>query len=225
MKNAGGYGRVGPLPELQLREGWWRTPTALDVLAVARVMLWPSPSPAETRAVSAKIFDIGVKAGTLGAPASLEDLDALAAIPKMTEVESDVMDAAKKGTIAGFLLLRMVRAARKGEAVSMESAKIDLASFYVAKFNERVSLKSIDNNIWPKYRRVSHLWAAWLDYMRAARVPVDRASDLPHFLSAAQWFLRQGLAVTPNQSKYGTVLKAGQIVAIPWADELPPVNP
>jgi hypothetical protein len=79
------------------------------------------------------------------------------------------------------------------------------------------TLPNILQNLWPKYRSVSHLWAAFFLMEEAdlmTKLPITQWFTF--FCGTAQWLLEQGTAIKPKHARAGqTILVLDDAWAIP----------
>jgi hypothetical protein len=79
-------------------------------------------------------------------------------------------------------------------------------------FGYGVSRKMIENEIWPRFRSVAHLWGAVV-YCRSAAFPC-RQDELERFLHIAEFMRSDGEAWRPKQSGR-TLLTPGKTWRLP----------
>src|SRR5271166_290896 len=76
--------------------------------------------------------------------------------------------------------------------------------------------QTIARYLWPKYRSVSHLWAAWSIIQNAGWGEKDIYEWFPMFCGTAQWLLEQGARIIPTGStRRKTVLDLNDAWSIP----------
>jgi hypothetical protein len=62
------------------------------------------------------------------------------------------------------------------------------------------SLENIKQNLWPRFRPVSHLWAAW-DVAAAAKVDLLAPVGFFLFLGTAAWLLEECCQIVPKGAR------------------------
>ena len=181
------------------------TATRLHLAVIEAVMLWPDDAPARTRAFHSEAVEF-LRRGPDEADAGFlirEDLrgvdfgfDAFkfaAAAPPIGDVIAEAREPYMHGVIAGFVLDQTVGkvALQRQDARVADSIQAAEKAFWPSW---RVMVKTINNSIWPRYRCVSHLWAAhWrrASERQDASFPCGRA-DIATFLSTADAFRKLG---------------------------------
>ena len=91
---------------------------------------------------------------------------------------------------------------------------------------QRLSKKTIDNAVWPRFRPVANLWAAHNHRSREtgnAMFPC-RVRDLDIFLAVAEAYRRRGEIVRSAPQATTPVLRSGETVMIPPALALPEIE-
>ncbi len=88
----------------------------------------------------------------------------------------------------------------------------------------RSNSRNLETNIWPKFRPVAHLWAAyfWRSYALARNASLDSlpcpAEELPEFLAAAEYLRALGEL---RRCGNGMLFEAGKMWGVPPEVELP----
>jgi hypothetical protein len=192
-------------------------PSRLSVDRVGRIMLWPGSDEADAReratafAVSQFIVD-AVRDGWAPMPESHADLaQALDVIVRGAKFSDAVHNEAKpryfEGVLVGYMIGEMLydlnerqNASSIGEAKRRALNKLRRAGSDILK--RSFDLKRFDNAIWPRFRPVAHLWAAYIDRCHALRRHTFPCSvgDLPQFLTLAALILETGCQCKPKRS-------------------------
>jgi hypothetical protein len=132
------------------------------------------------------------------------------------------------GFIAGMILQRVVRGSSENansEESSMGRIIRNVSELYYPRW--RLSPKTIENSVWPKFRGVSHFWAAYVtaphSKPRSASFPCE-LTMLTDFLAQAEAFRRAGEDKQTWRSPRA-ILLPGECVALPSGLNLPRVAP
>jgi hypothetical protein len=78
-----------------------------------------------------------------------------------------------------------------------------------------ISAKTINNTVWPRYRCVSHLWAAYIGGPKKG-CPCTEA-ELPDFLGAAEAFRLAGERTKAWKSPEDRILRPEEMARLPDA--------
>lgn len=219
------------LPVLELRPDCLGNPTKPDLGMIEAVMLFPDDQ--EKR----REFQISVGVETARGllvrgfldPVLLDGfaLYAPGSIP-LPQINEAAQPRFRDGVIAGALLKNAIGAASyRHERLKMDHVRNDVAR---AAFGKRITgdgrnagEKTIQNESWPKFRCVSHFWAAYLDACERrgpeSPFPCD-IQEVGHFLASAGAFLAAG-ASTRFKGARSTILNRAECVAVPPLAGLP----
>src|ERR1700751_3112059 len=87
--------------------------------------------------------------------------------------------------------------------------------------------QNLVRNMWPKYKAVSHLWAAF-SIMNDAGIDITTTDGFVSFCSTAQWLLEQGAKIVPKGRRAGeTILTLDEAWTVPASYVrrlIPPAN-
>ncbi|MDB5617433.1 hypothetical protein [Tardiphaga sp.] len=201
---------------LALRTGCLDDTSRLDLAVVEAHMLWPDDERARERSLETANVQFGV-ANSLNLPQYI--LAGLLPIAAEAAPLTELQEVAKKpffhGLIAGRVLYGAVRGAMAAaDDRSMGRIYGDIAKSIPAA--QRLSRKTIENKVWPKYRPVAHFWASYVDHALAKGDTTFPCSigRLGEFLAVAQAFRRLGETTSTPQSPT-TILRHYDAVGVP----------
>jgi len=192
-----------------------------DVAGVAGLMLWPHDEQLRKKAVEAAAIDVALVAGMMPAPADPSKrpgyYEALDRRPRVSDYEAQFRQSVTRGAIAGSILqLAVDRDAATPGMMKLGAVKSELGELF------GVSRSTIDNDIWPVYRSVAHLWAAWNTYVDEIKdapparfyfpCPADR---LPDLFACARAYGERASAIVPHRSPHGPLIPAADLVELP----------
>ena len=111
-----------------------------------------------------------------------------------------------------------------GKAIEM--ALLPAKQLSSSTFNCTISISTFNNTIWPKYRCVAHLWAAFY-----ARTMFDNrcefpcaVGDLPAFLADAEDYRVLGESRKTKRSPKGEILVPGETILVRALGDIPKKN-
>jgi hypothetical protein len=191
-----------------------------DVTFVEAVMLWPGETEAQGQAFERSVVEI-VKPGFGALPATVNaDLFALAdAAYPLPAIQARATKPHLHGMIAGKVLNNLLALItcdpdNASMAKAIEMALPTAKQLSSSTFNCTISSSTFNHTIWPKFRCVAHLWAAYL-----SRVMFDdrrdfpcSVGDLPAFLADAEGYRVMGESRKTKQSPKNTILPAGETI-------------
>lgn len=129
-------------------------------------------------------------------------------------IERDWLGRAASGYVLRWIVSRWQQPATRNTA-SLRQAAATVEEWCA---NHRIhggKVQHVTRNLWPKYRSVSHLWAAHQLMQATAEDPCTPAG-FETFCGTAQWLLEQGAAVVPVGGRAGeTVLSIADAWVIP----------
>ncbi len=142
------------------------------------------------------------------------------------ELRSIATERMQQGVVAGAILRESIQAAAFANGTvnkgKVQTSFVERTRALRRKFEVRLENKTIDNALWPQYRSVAHLWAAYSVLVETGRNAFPCAlRDLAEFLAWAKEFQIQGEAATTKQ---GPLLRPGETVGIPDHIVLPSVE-
>jgi hypothetical protein len=201
---------------LALRRDCLGDTTRLDLAVVEAHMLWPDDERARQRSIETATVQFGLSISSTFPQQILAGLLPIAAgaapLPELQE-------SAKKPFFHGILAGRILYGAVRGAIAAAADRSMNLVYDDIAKSipaAQRLSRKTIENKIWPKYRPVAHFWASYVDHALAKGDSAFPCSvgRLGEFLAVAQAFRRLGETMSTPQSPT-TILKHHDAVGIP----------
>ncbi len=207
---------------IDFRPDLLKTAIRLDLGYIEVGMLWPDDEAARARACKAVFAEnfvanaepIGALPHTRGEFANI-----VRWLRKTPQIDNQLSrDRAKQGATAGVVLM----AAVDRHSLNPTMAGLGRNKQAVAKV-VGVSVSTIENVYWPRFKAVVHLWAAFLQRARESRDVVFpcKLNDLGMFLAVAEYYRRAGETIRPPQAR-GTILAPGVALAIPI--ELPMIE-
>ena len=210
-----------PHEALALDGDFLLNPTIFDLSVVECHMLWPDDLQARSLATRATTAEFGRRALPHMPDHLMRDIvPALVAAPPIGQAQAAAGKPFFEGYVAGMILHHVVGAvATDGDDASMGWIMSKIANDVRPR---RLSKKTIENTLWPKYRRVSHFWAAYVERSYSETVFPCRLEKLAEFLSLAEAFRVAGEATRTKQSPRPTVLLPHECVTLPVGVFLPP---
>lgn len=221
------------MPELDIAPAHLSQPHRVTLDYINSVMLYPGDAEGRERAFgAARVQHIICETERMGREGWECDYDTFilvlkfaAKYPPLEQIQEDLKPRMLKGATAGHLLREYIgRSAimRPGSArSSMSAIKKEISGYSGAM---KFSSSTVDNVIWPEYRSVSHLWAAWVEIkLNGGDVGASPCTieELPQFLATARMFQDIGCVTTPRQSNKGMLLDEERLWCIPRDLELP----
>lgn len=208
---------------LELREGWYNNPGRLDLAVIEAEMLWPDKKDIRERYIQTITVEIakGIQP-TLQfdeGPAT-EDIafwtKLVTSAKRPEDFQKDAHVRFERGTMAGKVLFDAVGHSLAG----VDSVRLgDITKRMVGLLNEDLTKKStssFENRIWPIFRPVSHLWAAWLYSANETdwAFPCE-ASKLKLFLSIAEFFSKKGEGLKTSPKAPSPILRQSESLKLP----------
>lgn len=136
-----------------------------------------------------------------------------------------------QGVIAGELLSAIVGDHASGQSIKVQSIKNEIIECCASRKSDhfRISLSTLENTIWKRYKPVSHLWAAYLgNALRGDHVFPCRIGALPEFLGLSEYFRKTGQDIYPSRRNEPVLTQNEQwippsdlelpIVGVTWGD-------
>ena len=212
---------------LPLRDDCLAKPTAYDVAVVAAVMLFPDDESLRRSSMTAITIDLALQSDAYPQPRTAaerrEHMEVVRGVPRIDDYGKEILIALRHGIISGAILRHVLgMAALAPDDATMAPVISRIAQRHVS---ERISEKTINNRIWPKYRCVAAYWAAYLEFVerREAREIPCRPHELGLFLGTAEDF-RAKAEKTRMKRRRETLLDPGKTVAIPTSLTLPKID-
>ena len=164
-------------------------PNRLHTAILEAVMLWPHDPAARERAIHTSTVEfIKLNREAFSEDIGVDLFEFAAAAQPISNVVQDAKEPYVHGIISGFILWETVgKCMLKVEGASIgNSIETAKKKFYP---QWRVSVKHINNVVWPRYKAVSHFWAAyWLRFKEAKTAPPPfpcDCLDMGDFLATA----------------------------------------
>ena len=212
---------------LDLREDCLVAPTRWDLAVIEARMLWPHDPDIRGRFLSAVSVKIGVSTigriplqeATPPTPAEVREFgEAMLSAPRV----EDFTEAGNKAYFHGLVAGKILYEAVGRHDIGSENPGLAAIKSMLTAYFDRLSQKTIDDVVWPRYRSVAHFWAAHLTVSEEIGIAVFpcRTHDLAHFLATAEAYRRRGETTRSPQSP-SPVLRPGEAVMIPPALALP----
>lgn len=215
---------------LPLRPDWQTNPNARDAGLVAVWMLWPDDQVQRDKAAHSFDIELAIRNPDMPSSETATEagifVDLVRAIPSIeAQYGEEIRNGFLRGMISGAILLRSVRDAGQCAQVTLATYKAEIAERFCALdssehgpvdgVTRRMSVKTIDNDVWPRFRSVSHLWAAYLsaEYGIGQNVIPCQPERLSQFLARADLLRMRGESIRPRNS--GPVLRRYEAVRIP----------
>lgn len=219
---------------LDLREDCLAAPTRWDLAVIEARMLWPHDPEIRGRFLSAVSVKVGVSSigrvpleePTPPTPDEVREFgEAMLSAPRVEDFTAAGERAYHHGMVAGGILVEVVGASAVGrENVGLAGIKSMLAA-RLSRWG-RLSQKTIDNSVWPRYRSVAHFWAAHILISKetdSSALPC-RLRDLDLFLATADACRLRGEGIRSAPQATTPVLRQGEAVLIPPALALPEIE-
>jgi len=194
-------------------------PNRLHTAILEAVMLWPHDRAARERAIHTSTVEfIKLNRGVFSEDIGVDLFEFAAAAQPIAGMAEDAKEPYVYGIISGFILLETVGKCMLSVEGASIGNSIETAS---EKFwpEWRVSVKHINNVVWPRYKAVSHFWATyWLRFKEAKSAPplfpCDRL-DMGDFLATAD-ALRTFAETVRTFKAPATILPAKMAVRLPF---------
>ena len=175
-------------------------PTRTDLDRVGALMLWPDDQEMRDRAIETSFVAL---LHTVSDHLSRGDLVELVSLAKDATPLTQIHDAARQrfidGARSGIYLRETVGHVSLDRKVSMKTLAVD-----VATIPPTMSPHTFENTIWPRFRPVSHFWAAWLHMTQVSgkngRAFPCGGDQLAQFLGLAEGFRQLGEQTRTKQS-------------------------
>lgn len=176
-------------------------PVRLHLAIIEAAMLWPDNPEARTaweRAARVRFLTSFLE--HVEDLASLREFGMLAAhSSRIEDLNPEAQERMKHGLVAGWVLHEAIgRAELIGREVRFGEAAADITRYLekTLRGRFRISKKTFDNSIWPRFRSIAHFWAA---YASANMGKDDRSRVFPctldqlvPFLSTAEAYRLKG---------------------------------
>ena len=193
------------------------TATRQHLAAIEAVMLWPDDE--KLRASGFHAADAQFLLENRALLLARQDVDwlrYLADAPRIGDIH--VRDPYAHGVIAGYILHDTVGKIILGlEDASIGKSIATCSQGFWRRF--RVSEKTINNVVWPRYKPVAHFWAAYFsNYLAGDTVWPCDVSKISQFLAEAEAYREFGETLKPFKSRHG-VIPPDIAVRLPFAIE------
>jgi hypothetical protein len=211
---------TGAVIQLNLTKSCLATPSRGDLGEIGAAMLWPNDEAQRIRALLSWNFNQLVKNNALVLPKSQLEAQQLVNFARLTSSDDELNEATKapfrRGVVAGLLLHTAISNSVNKIYGPSQFARMKGKLAKDGLFGEKpIDVHTLDNSVWPKYRSVASLWAAYLAMRAEDQMPfpchLDRIKDL---LGTAIAFQRLGESARVKQSRW-PVLRPGESISIP----------
>jgi hypothetical protein len=188
-----------------------------DLAVVEAMMLWPEDEKARERWLhAAMVREASALGEDLPESHARFSLQLAADTTPLKELKGIAEDRQAHGWVAGAMLHRAVeRAAVEGSVNLGKIAQevVQASAGLRRQHGMRLSVKTINNRIWPDYRSVAHFWAAYVTALDEGQKAFPCSiGGLPAFLATAEAYRKAGETV---QTKQGPVMRPGESVLVP----------
>jgi len=136
--------------------------------------------------------------------------------------EAEIEDRQQAGMCSGRILRDSLAQANNSDGRDTHASVIGAVSSGLPPNWLRLKKKTLQNTKWPKYKRVSHLWAAYNDlsdeFDHGDPPPTTNLITPPYLLrilSSAETFRRAGEVTHLPKSKIKTILDSNETVKLP----------
>ncbi|PVE26431.1 hypothetical protein DC522_01315 [Microvirga sp. KLBC 81] len=205
-----------------------KQPIRYDLAIVEAAMLWPDDEGARDAWLRAARLE------TLRHPPEgvadhdfLRELFAMALeTPRILDLNPAANERMRHGTVAGWVFHEAVRRSDINGLVQFGSVAADVTEFLAKRLRGkiRISKKTFDNAIWPRFRSVAHFWAAYVSNTLYASEQSQafpcRLDGLVPFLGISEAYRLKGETLRGKQAA-DTLLRPSETVRIPTNLQLP----
>jgi hypothetical protein len=141
--------------------------------------------------------------------------------PRLSEVLRKNTKRFLHGLAAGLVVCEIIARRDRGDLAQITETMKAVAKAFSAE-RCKVSLKTIENSIWPRFRSVAHLWAASARCSGGFSVLPYPLGEVEQFLALAEWYRSAGEEWRPRKSSKGSLLIAERTWRVPSEISLPP---
>ena len=206
------------MPFLQIDDAIVSNPSRAHLSIIGGWMLWPDDEAKRLEAFTSNVVAMGQdlkRQGKLDLP-TLEEIFELAVDAKPV-AQTFELDAYTQGQIAGHRLMAAI-AGKDADGKALKIGDID-AKLRKSFAKRRGSNSSFVNDIWKRYRSVSHLWAAHIQFTTSndyRPFPCELAGIIEFLWLSEEW-RRRGESTKTRGGPWPTVLISGECVRVPDA--------
>jgi hypothetical protein len=207
---------------LDLRSDVLASPTRLDIAVIEAAMLWPDDPEMQDNAIRSAFVELSYSIVDQLSPQQKSEVISVAreALPIRTLMAEVKKSRFIKGVIVGSVLHGiLVKLSLDPENASKKS----IITACIAPFQEtknsgylRISEKTFDNDVWPRFKSVAHFWAAAFKAQKfdgGRAFPCDLA-NLAAFLSDAEFYRLEGERARTWKAKE-PILREGDAIMLP----------
>jgi hypothetical protein len=200
-------------------------PSRTDLDLVSALMLWPDDGPMRERAIETSFVTL---MHTVADQLSRGDLVELVSLAKdatpIDQIHQTTRQRMIDGARAGIYLRETVGHVSLHRNISMKALAAK-----VAAIPPKLNAHTFENTIWPRYRPVSHFWAAWLHLAEAISEQSKQAfpcgtDQLAHFLGLSEGVRQLGECTRTKQSP-SMVLRSAEGVRVSPEMAIQPIAP
>jgi hypothetical protein len=188
---------------------------------VESVMLWPGDPEMQRHAISAAVVTEGLANFHDLSEIELANLLHLSArsLP-LEHIQQQIEKPFVRGVVSGHILrLALLENAKNSRSNALGEAKKTASKMFSAA--RRLSVSTIENQVWKFYRPVAHYWAAFLSLDDRRAFPC-RTDTFVELLSKAEAFRKAGEGAQVYKS--GTILDSRESVNLPRSVTVPVAN-
>jgi hypothetical protein len=210
-------------PILELRSDALRDPCHLDLAEIEARMHFPDSAEKRIRYYRAALIEFAAQNQEHIPDGMWKELFFISrdASP-IGDIQKESEDLFKKGAIVGLVLHNQIAYACLGQSSITKGQLISEATKLIKKTSTggliRTSPKTFNNDIWPMFHSVAHLWAAWIGanalVARSDSVFPCRLDALPSFLADAEAYRIKGETTRPRQAT-ANILDHAETVKLP----------
>jgi hypothetical protein len=207
-----------PAPQLELSDDCLSHPVPADLITLGANMLWPDDLDVRDRAVKSGHLKILISDWVIPQELAQQiSSDALDATPMVAIQESAKLPFVH-GFIAGTILhtiVSEVAVEKNSDRASMQRVIADLSKIFYPRW--RLAPKTIENTVWPQFRKVAHYWAAYIQgtFSQPPEPFPCRLANLSGFLSTAEAFRHAGEATRTKRSPRPILLPSESVILSP----------
>jgi hypothetical protein len=206
-----------PADQLELSDECLSRPLPIDLITLGAHMLWPDDTDVRNDAIDSGQLKILISDWIV--PQELVQQISSAALDA-TPIKV-LQECAKAPFVHGFIagtilnhIIGEVAVDKNSERASIQYAISHLSKMFYPRW--RLAPKTIENTVWPEFRKVSHYWAAYVQETYSVRpesFPCQQ-HKLSEFLSTAEAFRAAG-EVTRTKRSGRPLLLPGECVGLP----------
>jgi hypothetical protein len=219
-----GSGLLGD--KLDLDSRCLHQPHRLDLAIIEAVMVWPDDANARSRAIqTSKVEFLRENINYRNHWSEINEVslfEFVAGAEPIENIHAEVKKHFVRGYASGFILRETIARIQIGAPDATIGASISkMSEIYRRKKDGSgwpLDKKTINNTIWPKYKPVSHFWAAAINYKlqhRSEPFPCEK-SRLAQFLEEAEAWRTLGASLRTAKAS-GPILQGVKSITVPFS--------